>query len=124
MSSVCGSINQLTIDSRNDEQVALYYQLGFLLDQREFAVEARTYVRSLFLTTWLNNLWQLTRRVFQLYSTRGTWNIFGTNNISCYVLRYMRESDFQELMEEATSSRISEVLIEIPDSWDFAGAQV
>ena len=102
----------------------IYYQLGFLLNQREFAEEAKTYVRSFLLITQLDDLWQLARRVFQLYSTRGIWNIMGTNNISCYVLQYMEESSFQELMSEATSLRISEVSIEILDYWDFAGAQV
>jgi hypothetical protein len=111
VAGVCNEINQFDNNTRNDERLLQYYQLGYLMSLRGFSSAARNCARSFLLPNRLHYFWQLSRRTYLLYSTRGTWNILGTINISCYALRYMAESDFLEIMmREALTARTNELM--------------
>ncbi|CAG8567287.1 5045_t:CDS:2 [Diversispora eburnea] len=58
---MCNDINQIDYNVGNDEQLQFYYQLDSLMSQRGFTSTARNVAR-------------------------GTWNIHGTRNISCFAL--------------------------------------
>ena len=124
VASMCSEINQSDNNTKNDERLLQYYQLGFLLSQRGFSKAARTCTRTFLLPSRQSNFWLLSRRIDLLYSTRGTWNIAGTINLTCYVLRYISENDFYNvLIREVTNARTSEMLSLNSTSWIFAGAQ-
>jgi hypothetical protein len=124
VASVCNEINQFDNNTKNDERLLQYYQLGQLLSQRGFSKIARGCARTYLLPNRQPNFWLLSRRIYLLYSTRGTWNISGTMNLTCYVIRYISENDFYNvLIREATNARTNEMLNLTSTSWVFAGAQ-
>lgn len=109
VAGVCNEINQFNNNSRNDERLLQYYLLGLLMFQRGFSNAAKNRAKNFLLPSSQPGFWQISRRTYLLYSTRGTWNIPNTINLSCYALQYMSETDFHEvLMREAAAARTSE----------------
>lgn len=112
--NVCQGINIIDTTTHNEEQLQQYYQLGSLLSQRGFNSVAKNYAKSHLLSHKHRDFCPTARRVYRLYSVRGSWNIAGTVNISCYSLRHMSETDFAGvLLPEAEEARIREQ-IELP----------
>jgi hypothetical protein len=114
--NACNEINQISTNTRNDDQLKHYYQLGSLLAQRDFSTEAKDFTKTYLLSNRIPGSSLIAQRVYTLYSTRGTWNIKETKNITCYVLRYINEVDFQGvLLPEAADAKIRELFDYSPD---------
>ena len=108
---VCNEINQLTSNTKHDEQLLHYYQLGFLMSQRGFSAAARNHAKTYLLFNRLRDFWEISRRTYLLYNTRGIWNILGTRYITCHALRHMTDIDFQGVvLPEAAEAKIKELI--------------
>ncbi|RHZ76318.1 hypothetical protein Glove_199g195 [Diversispora epigaea] len=108
---VYNEINQLTSNTKHDEQLLHYYQLGFLMSQRGFSTAVRNRAKTYLLSNRLRDFWEISRRAYLLYNTRGTWNILGTKHITCYTLRHMSDIDFQGvILQEAADAKIKELI--------------
>ena len=117
MESVCQEINLINNNTRNEEQLQLYYQLGTLLSQKGFNAVSKNHAKSYLLSHKQRDFFPIARRTYLLYSARGSWNIRGTVNISCYALRHMTEIDFQSiLIPEAEEAKTKELLLTPFDS--------
>ncbi|RHZ57509.1 hypothetical protein Glove_386g65 [Diversispora epigaea] len=85
--------------------------LGFLMSQRGFTTAARNRAKTYLLFNRLRDFWEISRRAYLLYNTRGTWNILGTKYITCHTLRHMSDIDFQGVMlQEAADAKIKELI--------------
>ena len=117
---ICSRINLVDNNTRNEEQLQLYYQLGSLLSLKGFNAASRSFAKTILLSHKQKDFFPTAKRTYFLYSARGSWHINGTVHISCYALRHMSESDFQDvLLPEAEEAKTRELILLPFDALSF-----
>ncbi|RHZ49097.1 hypothetical protein Glove_530g18 [Diversispora epigaea] len=117
---ICGGINLVNNNIRNEEQLQLYYQLGSLLSLRGFNATSRSFAKTILLAHKRKDFFPTAKRTYFLYSARGSWHINGTVHILCYALCHMSESDFQDVLLPETEEAKTREILSLPfDIFDF-----